>query len=56
MKKLSFVLFIALVLAGCSSNDPAKRVNELEKQAFSTEGVIVPEVASDLVSAYSPSV
>ena len=52
MKKFLFLAVIALVLAGCSSNDPAKRVNELEKQAFSTEGAIVPEVASDLVSAY----
>ena len=53
MKRLFLVLaVVALVLAGCSNNDPAKRVNELEKQAFSTEGAIVPEVASDLVSAY----
>ena len=52
MKKLSFVLFIALVLAGCNSNDPAKRINELENQVFSAEGIINPEAASDLVSAY----
>ena len=53
MKRLFLVLaVIALVLAGCGSNDPAKRINELEKQAFSTEGAINPEVASDLVTAY----
>ncbi|MBO4568097.1 MAG: membrane lipoprotein lipid attachment site-containing protein [Bacteroidales bacterium] len=52
MKKLLFLAVIALVFAGCSNNDPAKRINELEKQAFLTEGAIVPEVASDLVSAY----
>ena len=53
MKRLFLVLaVIVLVLAGCSSNDPAKRINELEKQAFSTEGAINPEVASDLVTAY----
>ena len=52
MKKFLVLAVIALVLAGCNSNDPAKRVKELEKQAFSTEGAIVPEVASDLVSAY----
>ena len=53
MKRLFLVLaVIVLVLAGCSSKDPAKRINELEKQAFSTEGAINPEVASDLVTAY----
>ena len=52
MKKLSLVLLIALIFVGCSSNDPAKRIEKLEKQAFSTEGAINPEVASDLVSAY----
>ena len=53
MKRLFlFLAVIALVLAGCSSNDPAKRINELEKQAFSTENVLDKDVASDLVSAY----
>ena len=53
MKRLLLVLaVIALVLAGCNNNDPAKRINELEKQVFSTEDVIDPVVASDLVSAY----
>ncbi len=52
MKKISFVLFIALFFAGCNSNDPAKKIEKLEKQLFTTENAIVPEVASDLVSAY----
>ena len=52
MKKISFVLFIALFFAGCNSNDPAKRIEKLEKEVFPTENAIVPEVASDLVSAY----
>ena len=53
MKRLFLVLaVIALFFVGCNSNDPAKRINELEKQVFSTENVINPEIASDLVSAY----
>ena len=52
MKKFLVLAVIALVLAGCGSNDPAKRINELEKQVFSTENTINPEIASDLVSAY----
>ena len=52
MKKLSFLLIIALIFIGCNSNDPAKRIEKLEKQAFSTEKAIDPKVASDLVSAY----
>ena len=54
MKKfiVCFVLVFVLVFVGCNSNDPAKRIEKLEKQAFSTEGAINPEVASDLVSAY----
>lgn len=53
MKRLFLILaFIALVLAGCNNNDPAKRINKLEQQVFATDGAIVPEVASDLVSAY----
>ena len=53
MKRLFLVLaVIALVLVGCNNNDSAKRINELEKQVFSTENVINPEIASDLVSAY----
>ena len=53
MKRLFlFIAVISLFLAGCGSNDPAKRIEELEKQTFSTENAINPEVASDLVSAY----
>ena len=52
MKHFLILAVIALVFAGCNNNDPAKRINELEKQAFSTEGAINPIVASDLVSAY----
>lgn len=52
MKKILVLAFIALVLAGCNNYDPAKRIEKLEKQAFATDVAIVPEVASDLVSAY----
>ena len=54
MKKfiVFFVLVFVLVLVGCNSNDPAKRIEKLEQQAFSTDGAINPQVASDLVSAY----
>ena len=52
MKKLSFFLIIALFLASCNSNNPAKRIKRLEKQAFSTENAITSELAGDLVSAY----
>lgn len=54
MKKfiVFFVLVLVLVFVGCNSNDPAKKIEKLEKQLFTTENAIVPEVASDLVSAY----
>ena len=52
MKKFLILAVIALVFAGCNSNDPAKKINELEKQVFSAEGAINSEVANDLVSAY----
>ena len=52
MKKFLVLAVIALVFAGCNSNDPAKKINELEKQVFSAEGAINSEVANDLVSAY----
>ena len=54
MKKfiVYFVLVFVFVLVGCNSNDPAKRIEKLEEQAFATEGAINPEVANDLVSAY----
>jgi len=54
MKKfiVYFVLVFVLVLVGCNTNDPAKRIEKLEEQAFATEDAINPEVANDLVSAY----
>lgn len=52
MKRLIPLLFILLVMVGCNSNDPAKRIEKLEKQVFSTEKAVDPVVASDLVSAY----
>lgn len=52
MKRIIAILIISGLFVGCNSNDPAKRIEKLEKQAFSTEGAINPEVASDLVSAY----
>ena len=52
MKKLSLLLLIALFFVGCSSNDPAKRIEKLEKQVFATENAINPQIAGDLVSAY----
>ena len=52
MKRIIPFLIILLFFAGCSNNDPVRRIEKLEKEAFSTEGTIVPEVASDLVSAY----
>lgn len=52
MKKILVLAFIAMVLASCNNNDPAKRIVKLEEQVFATDGAIVHEVASDLVSAY----
>ena len=52
MKKLSFFLIIALFFASCGGNDPAKRIEKLEKEVYTTEGAIKPDIASDLVSAY----
>ena len=52
MKKYFLVIaVIALFFAGCNNN-PVKRIEKLEKQLFSTESRINPDVASDLVSAY----
>ena len=52
MKKIIVLLLIAGFFVGCNSNDPMKRINELEKQAFATEKAIDPVIASDLVFAY----
>lgn len=50
-RTLAILIFIGLFV-GCNTNDPAKRIEKLEEQAFATEGAINPEVANDLVSAY----
>ena len=52
MKKIIVLLLIAGFFVGCNSNDPAKRIEKLEKQVLSTDKAIDPVVASDLVSAY----
>ncbi len=52
MKKIIALFVAAIIFVGCNNNDPAKRIEKLEKEVFSTENAIVPEVASDLVSAY----
>ena len=52
MKKIIVLLLIAGFFVGCNSNDPAKRIEELEKQVFANEKAIDPVIASDLVSAY----
>ena len=52
MKRIIIFLVFAVLFVGCGSNDPAERIEQLEQQAFATEGAINPDVASDLVSAY----
>ena len=52
MNKYIVVLVLSLFFVSCSNNDPTKRIEKLEKEAFATENAINPEVASDLVSAY----
>ena len=52
MKKIIVLLLIAGFFVGCNSNDPAKRIEKLEKQVLSTDKAIDPVVAGDLVSAY----
>ena len=52
MKKFIVYFVLVFVMVGCNSNDPAKRIEKLEKQVLSTEKAIDPVVASDLVSAY----
>ena len=52
MKRFFAILIVSVLVFGCNSNDPAKRIEKLEKQAFATEKAIDPVVASDLVSAY----
>ena len=52
MKKFIVYFVLVFVLVGCNTNDPAKRIEKLEKQVLSTDKAIDPVVASDLVSAY----
>ena len=52
MKRIIIFLVFAVFFGGCSNNDPAKRIETLEKEAFATENAINPDVASDLVSEY----
>lgn len=52
MKKLLYIAVIALFFVGCNNNDPAKRIDKLEKQVLATDKAIDPVVAGDLVSAY----
>ncbi len=52
MNKYIICFVLALLFVGCSNNDPAKRIETLEKEAFTTENAINPDIASDLVSAY----
>ena len=52
MKRYFVILLFSVLLMGCSSNDPAKRIEKLEKQVLSTDKAIDPVVAGDLVSAY----
>ena len=52
MKNFSLLIIIALFFASCGGNDPAKRIERLEKQVFATESQIDNDAASDLVSAY----
>ena len=52
MKRYFVILLFSVLLIGCNSNDPAKRIEKLEEQVLSTDKAIDPVVASDLVSAY----
>jgi len=52
MRKIIALFALAMMLVACGNDDPAKRIEKLEKQVFSTEKAVDPVVASDLVSAY----
>lgn len=51
MKRILAIL-IFVVFVACSSDDPARRIEKLEKQLFTTEQSVDPLVADDLVTAY----
>jgi len=52
MNKFIICIVLALFFVGCNNNNPAKKIEKLEKQVFATDKAIEPEAASDLVSAY----
>lgn len=52
MRKIIALFALAMMLVACGNDDPAKRIEKLEKQVFSAEKAVDPVVASDLVSAY----
>lgn len=52
MNKFIICIVLALLFVGCNNNNPAKKIEKLEKQVFATDKAIEPEAASDLVSAY----
>jgi len=53
MKKLTPLLItFAMLFFSCGNENLADRIAKLEKQAFSTENAINPEIAEQLVDAY----
>lgn len=52
MRKIIALFALAMMLVACGNDDPAKRIEKLEKQMFSAEKAVDPVAASDLVSAY----
>lgn len=52
MKKITLFAIIALLMVGCVQNNPIKRIEKLEKEAFAGDGKVNPELANDLVNVY----
>lgn len=54
MKKIltSLIIAVSLLLAGCVNESVSERIARLEKQAFSTDGNVEPQMAEQLVNAY----
>lgn len=54
MNRLTSLLIVAvaMMLFGCGNENLSDRIARLEKQAFSTENAITPEIAENLVDAY----
>lgn len=46
------VVAVAMILFGCGNGNMADEIAKLEKQAFSTENAVTPQVAEQLVDAY----